>query len=380
MLTDGPHGLRKQLDSGDTVDLSSSVPATCFPTAAALGSTWDAALLEEIGAALGREARAEDVSVLLGPGLNIKRHAAGGRTFEYFSEDPYVSGQLAAALVRGIQSQGVGASIKHYVANNQEHRRMTIDTVIDERTLREIYLTGFEIAVTTSDPWTVMSSYNRVNGEHVGESRELMTSILREEWGFDGLAMTDWGATQNRPVAVHAGLDLEMPGSKGTWDGAIRKAVEAGTLSEADVTLAATRVVDLSLRTQVPTAVVTVDFEAHHALARRAAAAGSVLLTNDGVLPLKPKGTIAVIGAFAETPRFQGAGSSLVNPTRVDAFLDRVPRRRRQQGHGYLRARLRRENRRHDPRALGRGPRGGVGRHDGDFAGGLARGARIRGL
>lgn len=321
MLTDGPHGLRKQLAEGDTLELSSSVPATCFPTAAALGSSWDPDLLEELGAALGRESRAENVGVLLGPGLNIKRHGAGGRTFEYFSEDPYLSGHMAAALVRGIQSQGVGACLKHYAANNQEHRRMTIDTIVDERALREIYLTGFEIAVKTSAPWTVMSSYNLINGEHVGESRELMTTILRDEWGFDGLAMTDWGATYDRPVGVHAGLDLEMPGSNGSWDDTVKAAVASGALSEADVDLAAARVVELSLRAQQPDAA-PVDFDAHHALARRAAAAGSVLLTNDGLLPLKPKGTIAVIGAFAEAPRYQGAGSSLVKPTRLDSFLD----------------------------------------------------------
>ena len=322
MLTDGPHGLRKQLDVGDTFELSNSVPATCFPTAAVLGSTWDPALLEEIGEALGRECRAENVGVLLGPGLNIKRHGAGGRTFEYFSEDPFLSGHMAAALVRGIQSQGVGACIKHYAANNQEHRRMTIDAIVDERTLREIYLTGFEIAVRESAPWTVMSSYNRVNGEHVGESRELMTAILRDEWGFDGLAMTDWSATYDRPVAIAAGLDLEMPGSNGSWDGAVRKAIDAGTLAMADVDLAAARVVELALRaTALPDAPVAVDFDAHHALARRAAAAGSVLLTNDGLLPLAPSGTIAVVGAFAESPRYQGAGSSLVTPTKLDAFL-----------------------------------------------------------
>jgi len=328
MLTDGPHGLRKQTSSADTFELMGSAPATCFPTASALGSTWDPELIEEVGRALGRESRAENVGVLLGPGLNLKRHGAGGRNFEYFSEDPLLSGLLAGALVRGIQSQGVGASIKHYVANNQEHRRMTIDTIVDERTLRELYLTGFEIAVKTSEPWTVMSSYNLVNGEHVGESRELMTTILREEFGFDGLAMTDWGATYDRPVAVHAGLDLEMPGSNGSWDDLIRTAITAGTLSEADVELAATRVVEMSLRATAPLpksgsdAVVTVDFDAHHALARRAAAAGAVLLTNDGLLPFRPEGTIAVVGAFAESPRYQGAGSSLVKPTKLDAFVD----------------------------------------------------------
>jgi beta-glucosidase len=326
MLTDGPHGLRKQVSAADTLEIMGSAPATCFPTAAALGSSWDPDLLEELGAALGRESRAESVGVLLGPGLNIKRHGAGGRNFEYFSEDPHVSGVLAGALVRGIQSQGVGACLKHYVANNQEHRRMTIDTIVDERTLREIYLTGFEIAVKNSAPWTIMSSYNLVNGEHVGESRELMTTILRDEWGFDGLAMTDWGATHDRPLAVHAGLDLEMPGSNGAWDEAIKAALASGTISQADVDTAAARVVELSLRATAPSttgpdAELTVDYDSHHALARRAAAAGSVLLTNNGILPLEPGGTVAVIGAFAETPRYQGAGSSLVKPTKLDTFL-----------------------------------------------------------
>jgi beta-glucosidase len=322
MLTDGPHGLRKQTESADPRDISGSEPATCFPTAAALGSSWDKELAEEVGRALGREALAENVAVILGPGLNIKRHSANGRTFEYFSEDPVVSGEMAGALVRGIQSQGIAACLKHYAANNQEHRRMSIDAIVDERTLREIYLTGFEIAVKNSDPWTVMSSYNKVNGDHVGESRELMTEILRDEWGFDGLAMTDWLATYDRPQAVAAGLDLEMPGSDGTWDKVLANALKQGTLTEQALDLAAARVVDLVLRTRHDGDAAPRDTEAHHALARKAAAAGTVLLTNDGILPLKPSGTIAVIGAFATKPRFQGAGSSLVNPTQVDTFLE----------------------------------------------------------
>ena len=201
MLTDGPHGLRKQRTAGNTADVTDSVPATCFPTAATLASTWDSALLEEVGAALGRECRAEDVPVLLGPALNLKRHPAAGRIFEYFSEDPVLAGLLAAGLVRGIQSQGVAACLKHFAANNQESWRMSIDAVVDERTLRELYLTGFEIAVRESDPWTVMCAYNKVNGTHCDASHELLTAILRDEWGFDGLAMTDWFATSDRVAA-----------------------------------------------------------------------------------------------------------------------------------------------------------------------------------
>lgn len=325
MVTDGPHGLRKQRGNNDHVGLGDSVPATCFPTAATLGSTWDTALLEEVGGGLGREVRAEHVAVLLGPGLNIKRHPAGGRNFEYFSEDPLLAGKAAAALVRGIQAEGVGACLKHFAVNNQENHRMSLDTILDERTLRELYLAGFETAVIESQPWTVMCAYNLVNGEHAGESRKLLTEILRDEWGFDGLVMSDWLAVFDRPVGVRAGLDLEMPGSQGSWDGRVTKALESGALSEADLDLACARVVELALRAasgrreheDVP-----VDFDAHHALARKAAAAGTVLLANDGLLPLAPSGTIGLIGAFAESPRYQGAGSSQVNPTRLDTALE----------------------------------------------------------
>ncbi len=326
MLTDGPHGLRKQTGSADHVGLSDSVPATCFPPAAGLGATWDPDLLEEIGAALGRETRGEDVGVLLGPGLNIKRHPAGGRCFEYFSEDPLVSGKAAAALVRGIQSEGVGACLKHFAVNNQEAHRMRLDTVVDERTLREIYLTGFETAVTEAAPWTVMCAYNLVNGQHAGESRVLLTDILRTQWGFEGLVMSDWFATADRPLGVHAGLDLEMPGSAGAWDARTAAALDSGTLDEADLDLACTRVVELALRIAAGRAAhagsAAVDHDAHHALARRAAAAATVLLTNDGLLPLRAAGRIALIGAFAATPRYQGAGSSLVTPTRLDTARD----------------------------------------------------------
>ncbi len=325
MLTDGPHGLRKQSAGSDHVGLNDSVPATCFPVAATLACTWDPSLLEEVGAALGREARAEDVAVLLGPGLNLKRHPRGGRNFEYFSEDPYLSGTMAAALVRGVQSEAVAACPKHFAANNQETNRMVIDTIIDERTLRELYLRGFEIAVGTSDPATIMTSYNQVNGQFASDNEHLLAQVLRGEWGFDGLVVSDWGGTNDHVAGLRVGMDLEMPGGSGAFDPDIAAAVADGRLAEADLNRSAARVVELALRWQdvrdsgpAPTP----DFDAHHALARRAAAAGTVLLANDGLLPLPAQGTIAVIGAFAVDSRYQGAGSSKVNPTRVDALLD----------------------------------------------------------
>ena len=321
MLTDGPHGVRKEEGDHAAPGIKQSVPATCFPTAVTLGSTWDEKLIEEVGAALGRESRANDVAVLLGPGLNIKRHPAGGRNFEYLSEDPFLAGKLAAGMVRGIQSQGVGACLKHFAANNQEFFRMSSDSVVDDRTLHEIYLAGFEIAVKESDPWTVMCSYNKINGEHADVSRDLLTDTLRDDWGFDGLVMSDWFATSDRALAICAGLDLEMPGTGGTWDGEIAEAHAKGLLTTAELDLAATRVVDLALRAQNDEGMSQVDPEAHHQLARRAAAAGTVLLTNNGILPLERTGTISVIGAFAKKPRYQGAGSSLVNPTQLDTFL-----------------------------------------------------------
>ncbi len=326
MLTDGPHGLRKQAGDSDHVGLNDSVPATCFPVAASLACTWDPALLEEVGAALGREARAEDVAVLLGPGLNLKRHPRCGRNFEYFSEDPHLSGMLAAALVRGIQSEGVAACPKHYAANNQETARMVIDTIVDERTLRELYLRGFEIVVETSDPATLMASYNQVNGQFASDNEHLLGEVLRGEWGFDGLVMSDWGGTNDHVAGLRVGMDLEMPGGSGAFDSDIAAAVADGLLAEADVDRAAERVVELALRWQdlrdAGDDGPALDFEAHHVLARRTAAAGTVLLTNDGLLPLPAEGTIAVIGAFAVDARYQGGGSSKVNPTRIDVLLD----------------------------------------------------------
>ncbi|GAA3944298.1 glycoside hydrolase family 3 C-terminal domain-containing protein [Actinoplanes auranticolor] len=326
MVTDGPHGLRKQAGESDHVGLNDSVPATCFPPAAGLASTWDTGLLARIGEALGRECRAEQVAVLLGPGVNMKRSPLCGRNFEYFSEDPLLAGELGAALVNGLQSTGVGASLKHFAANNQETDRMTVSADVDERTLREIYLPAFERVVTGAQPWTVMCAYNKINGTYASEDPWLLTQVLRDEWGFEGLVVSDWGAVNRRDAGVAAGLDLEMPSSGGAGTRVILDAVRAGTLSEADVDRAATRVLTLINRA-LPALHEGQSFDAdtHHALAREAATASAVLLKNEGgILPLDPAGggPVAVIGEFARTPRFQGAGSSQVNPTRVDTALD----------------------------------------------------------
>lgn len=327
MVTDGPHGLRKQDASQDHVGLNASVPATCFPTASALASTWNTDLLRQVGEALGRECAAQEVAVLLGPGLNIKRHPLCGRNFEYFSEDPLLSGELAAALVEGIQSQGVGACLKHFAVNNQEQRRMTVDVVVDERTLREIYLRGFEIAVKKAKPWTLMCAYNRLDSAYCSEHGRLLTKILREEWGFDGLVMSDWGAVNDRVLGLQAGLDLEMPGSGGVNDRCIAAAVKAGTLPEAVLDQAAVRVVSLVLGSAAQPKGAAPDKAAHHALAQQAAREAAVLLKNeDDLLPLSAETTIAIIGAFAKQPRYQGAGSSRVNPTQVDCAFDAIAR------------------------------------------------------
>ncbi|WP_407343661.1 glycoside hydrolase family 3 C-terminal domain-containing protein [Pengzhenrongella phosphoraccumulans] len=328
MVTDGPHGLRKQAVAGDHLGIGTSVPATCFPPAAGLASTWDVDLLARVGVALGDECRAEQVAVLLGPGVNMKRSPLCGRNFEYFSEDPLLAGELGAALVRGIQSRGVGTSLKHFAANNQETERMSVSAEVDERTLREIYLPAFERIVTSARPWTVMCSYNRINGVYASENRWLLTDVLRGDWGYDGVVVSDWGAVNDRAAAVHAGLDLEMPSSGGGGQRKILAAIAAGTLSLPDVDLAVTRVltlVDRALPALAPGQ--TFDAAAHHALAREAAAASAVLLKNDGaILPLDPRvgGAIAVVGEFARTPRYQGAGSSQVVPTRLDDALTAV--------------------------------------------------------
>ncbi len=326
MVSDGPHGLRKQAEGADHLGLHSSVPATCFPPAAGLASSWDVVLLARVGAALARECLASGVSVLLGPGVNIKRSPLCGRNFEYFSEDPVLAGTLATAMVTGVQTEGVGTSLKHFAANNQETDRMTVSAEVDERTLREIYLPAFEQVVTQAQPWTVMCSYNRINGVYASEDPWLLTDVLRDDWGFRGLVVSDWGAVSRREAAVAAGLDLEMPSSGGNGTAKILQALSEGRLSEADVDRAAARVLALvELGRAAASAGDPFDVAAHHALAREAATSSAVLLKNDvALLPLDATsgGTVAVIGEFARTPRFQGAGSSQVNPTQVDNALE----------------------------------------------------------
>ncbi|WP_424937272.1 MULTISPECIES: glycoside hydrolase family 3 C-terminal domain-containing protein [Bacteria] len=328
MLTDGPHGLRKQAGASDHLGLASSVPATCFPPATALGSAFDPVLAERVGVALGVESAIEDVAVILGPGINIKRSPLCGRNFEYVSEDPILAGVVGAGLVRGIQSQGVGASLKHFAANNQENDRMRASSDVDPRPLREIYLRGFERVVKDAQPWTVMCSYNRINGVYASEDPWLLTRVLRDEWGFEGVVVSDWGAVNDRVAALAAGLDLEMPYSGGQTDAQIVAAVADGTLSGDVLDTAAARMLALIGKAQRRAAASgPLDIEAHHALAREVAGRSIVLLKNDEVgdaplLPLAEDVTVAVIGEFARTPRYQGGGSSHITPTRVDAALD----------------------------------------------------------
>lgn len=320
MMADGPHGLRAQLEATDHLGLASSVAATCFPPAVTLASSWNRDLVDEVGAAVGREARALGVDVVLGPGMNLKRHPLCGRNFEYYSEDPLLSGLLAASAVRGIQSTGVGACVKHFAVNNQEHRRFVIDAIVDERTLHELYLRGFEIAVRESAPRMVMAAYNRINGDHATDAPWLLTGILRERWGFDGVVVSDWGAEADRAAGVAAGMDLEMPGGART-EPAVHAALDEGRLNAAHVARSAQRIIDLALVAQdartAPAPTMAELLEPHDALARRAAASSTVVLTNDGILPLAPGTRVALIGAFAESPRYQGSGSSLVTPTRL---------------------------------------------------------------
>jgi beta-glucosidase len=322
-ITDGPQGVRKQAVI-EGIDLDNTIPATCFPTASALASSWDRSLMTQIGAAIAVEAQAMQVSVVLGPGVNIKRSPLGGRNFEYFSEDPMLSSHLAAAYIEGVQSHGIGTSIKHFAANNQEARRMTIDTIVDERALREIYLASFEHAVKTAQPWTVMCAYNGLNGELCSQNHRLLTSILRKEWGFTGTVVSDWGAVYQRVPSILAGMDLEMPSSGGAHDADIAAALASGALPQAVFDQTVTRI--LTMIAQSLPALVDprpYDQPTHHALARRAAAEGMVLLKNDGaLLPLPATQSVAVIGAFAKTPRYQGAGSSLIAPSQLDTVYD----------------------------------------------------------
>lgn len=326
MVTDGPHGLRKQAGAGDHIGLNASVPATCFPTASALASSWDTDLLREVGVALGEQCVTEKVAVLLGPGINIKRHPLCGRNFEYFSEDPLLSGELAAAMIQGIQAQGVGTSLKHYAVNNQEDRRMFVDAIVDERALREIYLRGFEIAIKKAQPWTVMCAYNRVNGTYCSEHGWLLNQVLRDEWGFEGLVVTDWGAANDRVQGVSAGLDLEMPSSGGINDRRIVAAIHAGELSEGELDRNLVRNISLILSgAELAERKTSLDHAVHHTLARKVASECMVLLKNDdNILPLSSTTDIAIIGAFARQPRYQGAGSSQVTPTRLDCAFDAV--------------------------------------------------------
>ncbi|MFB7894552.1 glycoside hydrolase family 3 C-terminal domain-containing protein [Microbacterium sp. NPDC056044] len=327
MVTDGPHGLRKQREGGDHLGIGDSVPATCFPPAVGLGSSWDVDLIHRVGEALGTETSIENVAVLLGPGINIKRSPLCGRNFEYLSEDPIVSGVLGAAIVQGIQSKGVGTSLKHFAANNQENDRMRSSSDVDPRPLREIYLRGFQRVVEDAQPWTVMCSYNRINGVYASEDPWLLTRVLRDEWGFEGLVVSDWGAVNERVPGLAAGMDLEMPSSNGVTDAQIVAAVRDGSLDESVVDVAAGRVLDLVRKATEGAGAVAgpLDVDAHHALAREAAGRSIVLLKNDGgVLPLAKDAKLAVIGEFAAAPRYQGAGSSMINPTRLDTALDGI--------------------------------------------------------
>ena len=326
-LSDGPHGLRKQAGESDHLGLNPSVPATCFPTASAVANSWDAALGEEIGAALGEEAAAQEVSVVLGPGLNMKRNPLCGRSFEYFSEDPYLAGKLAAGYIRGIQSKGVAACPKHFAVNSQETRRMASDSIVDERTLREIYLTGFEIAVKEGHPRSIMSSYNLVNGTYANENKHLLMEILRGEWGFDGAVITDWGGSNDHALGVKNGSTLEMPAPGGDSVRELLAAVESGKISESDIDARLSELLPLVFDTKAALDAAPREFDAaaHHSLARRAAEESLVLLKNeDSLLPLAAGSKVAVIGDFAKNPRYQGAGSSMVNSTQVDVLLDKL--------------------------------------------------------
>lgn len=321
-LSDGPHGVRKQAGAADHLGLNPSLQATCYPTSATMANAWDVELGEQLGQYLGAETAAQGVNVLIGPGLNIKRSPLCGRNFEYFSEDPYLSGKMAASYVRGIQAKGVAACPKHYAANSQETRRLHNDSVVDERALREIYLTGFEIAVKEGKPLSIMSAYNKINGTYANEHKQLMQDILVEDWGFDGFVVTDWGGSNDRVDGLVMGNQLEMPATNGNSDREVEQAVADGRISESLVDQRVEEFLRILFSTQLPKDVPDCDWDAHHAFARKAAESTIVLLKNDdGILPLKAGTRVAVIGDFAETPRYQGAGSSAVNPTKVDTAL-----------------------------------------------------------
>ena len=320
-FSDGPHGLRKQAAASAHLGLNASVPATCFPTAVSMASSWNDSLAERMGEALGEEAASQNVNMVLGPGLCIKRNPRCGRNFEYFSEDPYLAGKMAAAYVRGIQKNGTASCIKHFAANSQEERRMVTDSVMDERTLREIYLTGFEIAVKEGHPHAVMSSYNMVNGAFADENKHLLRDILRGEWGFNGVVVSDWAGTNNKVASTIAGSDIEMPGCRYGADDIV-EAVENGKLDIKYVDECVNRVLDLIETTTKGEKGKEFDKEAHHELAKECADECVVLLKNDGILPLAAQTSVALVGDFAKKPRYQGAGSSIVNPTKLECVMD----------------------------------------------------------
>ncbi|MEK5038268.1 glycoside hydrolase family 3 C-terminal domain-containing protein [Sporosarcina sp. FSL K6-3457] len=326
MVTDGPHGVRKQKGGADNLGIFDSVPATCFPSAVGMASSWNRKLIKRVGEALGEECQAEDVAILLGPAANIKRSPLCGRNFEYFSEDPYLSSEMAANHIEGVQSQGVGTSLKHFAVNNQEYRRMSINAIVDERTIREIYLASFEGAIKQSQPWTVMAAYNKVNGEFASENSYLLNDILKEEWGFEGFVVSDWGGVNERVEGLANGLELEMPPTGGLGDQKIINAVKSGELSEIKLDKAVERLLTIIFKAadnKKDNAIF--DMKAHHQLAREVARESMVLLKNeDQILPLKKEEAVAVIGAFAKTPRYQGGGSSRINPTKLENIVAEI--------------------------------------------------------
>ena len=325
MLTDGPHGIRKRVEekSKDEKMSLKGVPAICYPTACATACSWDPELIYKMGEALGDECLKERVSVLLGPGTNIKRSPLCGRNFEYFSEDPYLAGEMAASFINGVQSKGIGTSVKHFAANNQETRRMTVNTVVDERALREIYLAPFETAVKKAQPWTIMAAYNRLNGIYCAENKWLLTDVLRNEWGYKGIVVTDWGAENDRVTGLLAGQELEMPSSDGVGNKQIVAAVKQGLVEESYLDELVDRLIDMALKGEKVLGDYTYDAAAHHKLAREIAGQCMVLMKNEGdLLPLDKKAKITVIGEMAKKPRYQGAGSSLINPIQLDSAFE----------------------------------------------------------
>ncbi len=334
-MSDGPHGLRRQEEEGDHLGMGGSVPAVCFPAGCATAASFDETLIYKLGEELGKECRAEGVNVILGPAVNVKRSPLCGRNFEYYSEDPYLASRMAAGYIKGVQSHGVGTSLKHFLANNQEHRRMSSSSEMDERTLREIYLAAFEEAVKEAKPWTVMCSYNRINGTYAAQNRKFLTDVLRGEWEFDGFVVSDWGAVNDRPADLEAGLDLEMPSSFGHNDARIVEAVKTGRLSEEVLDQAVERILRIVERSRQGKKTAPYDKEAAHALARKIAGECMVLLKNEGVLPLSRETKAAFIGEFAENPRYQGGGSSHINSFKTESAWELADKTHVTYAQGY---------------------------------------------